>query len=80
VTFVVGSAKLGSAGFQSLAETIGIKILHASKEVTVGTMPVDERTIQASGVLHGGATIALAESVSLIADVMPLLVQHRECV
>ena len=47
-----------------LPTTLGIEILELSGEHVVATMPVDERTRQPFGILHGGASIALAETVA----------------
>lgn len=38
----------------------------------VATMPVDHRTIQPAGLLHGGASVALAESLGSIASMLCL--------
>ena len=47
-----------------LPSALGIEILELSGDRVVGTMPVDERTRQPFGLLHGGASIALAETVA----------------
>ena len=47
-----------------LPTTLGIEMLELSGERVVATMPVDERTRQPFGILHGGASIALAETVA----------------
>ena len=49
-----------------MAEAIGIDIIEASAEKVVATMPVDSRTKQPFGLLHGGASAALAETVASI--------------
>ena len=54
---------LGPLGLQS---TIGIEIVELNDTRVVATMPVDERTRQPFGILHGGASIALAETVASI--------------
>jgi 1,4-dihydroxy-2-naphthoyl-CoA hydrolase len=48
-----------------LGERLGIEILEASPERIVGTMPVDGNT-QPFGLLHGGASCALAESLGSV--------------
>ncbi|MDX8361159.1 MULTISPECIES: hotdog fold thioesterase [Bacillaceae] len=48
----------------SLVSHLGIEIVEVSEERTVATMPVDERTCQPFGILHGGASVALAETVA----------------
>jgi uncharacterized protein (TIGR00369 family) len=47
-----------------LPTTLGIEILELSDTRVVATMPVDERTRQPFGILHGGASVALAETVA----------------
>lgn len=48
----------------SLITTLGIRILSSTNGVVIATMPVDERTTQPYGVLSGGASLALAESIA----------------
>ena len=47
-----------------LPKTLGIEMVELTEERVVATMPVDERTRQPFGLLHGGASIALAETVA----------------
>src|SRR3954469_627488 len=47
-----------------LPTTLGIEILELSAKRVVATMPVDARTRQPFGILHGGASVALAETVA----------------
>lgn len=49
-------------------EHLDIKVTEAGSNYLVATMPVDERTRQPYGVLHGGASCVLAESVGSIAS------------
>ncbi|MCM3588463.1 hotdog fold thioesterase [Mesobacillus maritimus] len=49
---------------QTLLETLGIEIIDVQKGKIVATMPVDGRTRQPFGLLHGGASVALAETVA----------------
>ena len=46
---------------------IGIEIMEAGKDSVSGRMPVDERTTQPFGLLHGGASVAFAESLGSLA-------------
>lgn len=48
---------------RGLADTLGIQMIELTTERVVATMPVDERTRQPFGILHGGASVALAETV-----------------
>ena len=59
--------KLKSRSHKTLAATLGIEIIELTKERVVATMPVDDRTRQPFGILHGGASVALAETVASIA-------------
>ena len=49
-----------------LGSTLGIKIVEAGPERVVGTMPVEGNT-QPYGLLHGGASAALAETLGTLA-------------
>lgn len=51
---------------RNLASTIGIVIVEYSDERVVATMPVDDRTRQPFGILHGGASLVLAETIASI--------------
>jgi 1,4-dihydroxy-2-naphthoyl-CoA hydrolase len=50
----------------SLIQTLGIEFKQVEKGRVVATMPVDDRTRQPFGLLHGGASVALAETVASI--------------
>lgn len=49
-----------------LAKTIGIHLDVITSDKVVATMPVDDRTRQPFGLLHGGASAALAETVASV--------------
>lgn len=44
-------------------ESLGIELISEDEGMIVGKMPIDARTIQPMGILHGGATAALAETL-----------------
>ena len=48
---------------QTLVSNLGIRVTYVGDDFIVGTMPVDERTVQIHGILHGGASVALAETL-----------------
>jgi len=50
----------------TLMETLGIEMKTFKKELVEMTMPVDERTHQPFGFLHGGANVALAETAASV--------------
>jgi uncharacterized protein (TIGR00369 family) len=43
---------------------LGIEVVELSDDRVIATMPVDHRTLQPFGILHGGASVALAETVA----------------
>jgi 1,4-dihydroxy-2-naphthoyl-CoA hydrolase len=55
---------------KNLADALGIKITELTAQRVVATMPVDERTRQPFGILHGGASVALAETVASLGGTM----------
>lgn len=50
----------------TLMESLGIETVSLDKDLVIMTMPVDKRTHQPLGYLHGGASVALAESAASI--------------
>jgi 1,4-dihydroxy-2-naphthoyl-CoA hydrolase len=57
---------------ESIAEHVGIKIIEKGDDFITATMPVDKRTKQPLGILHGGASVLLAETLGSIASYMTL--------
>lgn len=55
---------LNAQAQHALMGNLGIQYTFASEERIEATMPVDQRTRQPFGILHGGATLALAETVA----------------
>lgn len=54
----------------TLMETLSIKISEIGDDFIVATMPVNSKVHQPDGVLHGGASVALAETVGSFASHM----------
>tara|TARA_B100001996_G_scaffold382094_1_gene373030 strand:+ start:1979 stop:2398 length:420 start_codon:yes stop_codon:yes gene_type:complete len=50
----------------TLVENLGIEITDLEDCVVYGKMPVDKRTLQPFGLLHGGASVALAETLGSV--------------
>ena len=48
---------------RGLLKTLGIKFTDVGNDFLTATMPVNEKVYQPDGILHGGATVALAETV-----------------
>ena len=61
---------LTERGSRSLPGHLGIRITEIGTDYVRATMPVDERTHQPFGVLHGGASVALAETVGSMAAML----------
>ena len=55
-------AELRAVRSPSLVDLLGIEVVELTPERVVLTMPVDERTRQPFGILHGGASVALVET------------------
>ncbi|WP_119394530.1 hotdog fold thioesterase [Salinibius halmophilus] len=56
----------------TLVSTLGIKITEVGENTLTATMPVDARTKQPFGLLHGGANVVLAETLASIGAQMML--------
>ncbi|MAL60236.1 MAG: thioesterase [Flavobacteriaceae bacterium] len=54
----------------TLMETLGIEFIDISENEVVAKMPVTSKVHQPNGVLHGGASVALAESVGSAGTLM----------
>jgi 1,4-dihydroxy-2-naphthoyl-CoA hydrolase len=62
--------KLRASGTKNLGDTLGIELTELTPARVVATMPVDERTRQPFGILHGGASVALAETIASLGGAM----------
>lgn len=56
--------QLNAQAKHALMGNLGIQYTYVSQDRVEATMPVDHRTRQPFGILHGGATLALAETVA----------------
>lgn len=61
-------AKANAASKNTLMETLNIEVVDYGDDFLVARMPVNSRVYQPDGVLHGGATAALAKSVGSFAS------------
>ena len=59
---------------------IGIEITEVGDDFLKGRMPVDERTKQPAGILHGGASVALAETLGSMAANLCINTEKYYCV
>ncbi len=58
---------LNARNRNTLMDALGIQVTAVDDDALYGTLPVDERTRQPFGFLHGGASVALAETLGSIA-------------
>jgi 1,4-dihydroxy-2-naphthoyl-CoA hydrolase len=68
---------LGKGG---MGEHIGIEWLEVGPDYLKATLPVDHRTKQPYGLLHGGASVALAETLGSVAAAMAVDYDKFYCV
>jgi 1,4-dihydroxy-2-naphthoyl-CoA hydrolase len=54
---------LNNRGLQTMVEFLGIEFIEIGDDFLVARMPVDQRTKQPIGIMHGGASCVLAESI-----------------
>ena len=62
----------------TLMETLEIKYIDAGEDFLTAKMPVNSRVHQPMGILHGGATVALAESVGSAASMLLINPEKQE--
>lgn len=63
----ITAAQLQDSLSRTLSDHIGIEVTELGAEHLAGTMPVDHRTCQPMRMLHGGASVALAETIGSLA-------------
>ena len=63
---------LNSMGKDSLGTHIGIVFTEIGDDFLIAKMPVDHRTKQPFGILHGGASVVLAETLGSVASTLCL--------
>ncbi len=64
----------------TIMEALGIKITAVHEDYIEGTMPVDKRTHQVHGILHGGASVVLAETLGSIGAALTVDPTKFRCV
>jgi len=72
--------KLNQYSLNTMNELLGIRIIEVGENYIKGTMPVDKRTHQAYGILHGGASAALAETLGSIGSIIVVDPEQYICV
>ncbi len=61
---------LNTIGKNSLSEHLGIEMIEIGDDYLKAKMPVDHRTVQPFRILHGGASVAFAETLGSVASVL----------
>ena len=64
----------------TMVEHLGIEFLELGKNFITAKMPVDHRTHQPMGLLHGGASIVLAETLGSVASSILVDMNKFHCV
>jgi 1,4-dihydroxy-2-naphthoyl-CoA hydrolase len=67
-------------GKGTMLEYIDIRITEVGDNYLKGTMPVDHRTMQPMGILHGGASVVMAESLGSLAASLVVNPEKNYCV
>lgn len=60
-------AQLAERAQGTMTAHLGIEVTDIQSQGLSGRMPVDQRTIQPTGILHGGASVTFAETLGSIA-------------
>jgi 1,4-dihydroxy-2-naphthoyl-CoA hydrolase len=71
---------LNALAKNTMAETVGIQFTAIGSDYLEATMPVDARTRQPLGLLHGGASVALAETMGSVAATCCVDMDRQFCV
>ncbi|MFS0646633.1 hotdog fold thioesterase [Siminovitchia sp. 179-K 8D1 HS] len=71
--------KMKKLAKNTLHDALGIEIISMEEGKVTATMPVDEKTKQPFGYLHGGASVALAETAASIGAAMMIDLDKESC-
>ncbi len=72
--------ELNAMGRHTAVETLGIEFTEVGADFLVARMPVDKRTHQPAGLLHGGASVLLAETLGSVAGTLCIDREHKSVV
>ncbi len=72
----IGLGQIEKICRNTLSEHLAIEFIEIGDTFLKATMPVDKRTHQPYGLLHGGASVALAETIGSVASA--LVVDHEK--
>ena len=76
-TFKTTLEELNSLNPNTLGGNLGIEFTEIGDNYLKAKMPVDHRTVQPYGILHGGASVALAETIGSVASQIAVGMDRR---
>ena len=71
---------LNAISANTMVEHLGIEFTAIGEDSLTARMPVDHRTVQPAGLLHGGASVALAETLGSVAATLCINPAETSCV
>ena len=72
--------EINETGKNTMTEFLGIAFTEIGDDHLTATMPVDHRTKQPMGLLHGGANVVLAETLGSVAASLTIDLKKQVCV
>ena len=76
----IDKSNLQKMGKNTMVEHLGIEFTGHGKDFIEARMPVDHRTHQPMGLLHGGASVVLAETLGSVASTLLIDLNKQACV
>jgi 1,4-dihydroxy-2-naphthoyl-CoA hydrolase len=73
-------ADLNKLSAGTIAEHVGIEFLEIGDDYITARMPVDHRTVQPANILHGGASVVLAETLGSVGAFLCEDPDQKHCV
>ena len=71
--------RLNASSTHTMIEALSIQFTVIGDDFLEATMPVDSRTVQPMGFLHGGASVALAETLGSVASTLICNLETETC-
>lgn len=73
-------ATLNLTGKNTMVENAGIEFIEFGDDYLKAKMPVDHRTVQPMRILHGGASVVLAETMGSVASILCLDDMNKQAI
>jgi 1,4-dihydroxy-2-naphthoyl-CoA hydrolase len=71
---------LNASGVNTLVHNLGIEFTEVGDDYLIAKMPVDGRTVQPFRILHGGASVSLAETIGSVASLCCVDITKQQAV